>query len=107
MKLLKNDFCYFSYIEYEKKYFSPRRYVDNGSYVESNYSKVPLKGYGFLQKETNCFYKFIMTNEKGQNFYKGGKPFEYHKTLLKDNVNILKVARKDELTGKYRWIYGG
>lgn len=107
MKLLKNDFCYFSYIEYEKQDFSHRRYVeDRNNNVFKNYIPIPRKTYGFLEKETDCYYKFRITDYKGRNFYKGGKQFVCSKRYIKYNVDIKGIMRKNDTTGKYELVYG-
>lgn len=104
MKILKNDFCYFSYIEYDKKYFSPRRYVEDSYYnLEKNYIKQTRYAYGFLEKETECFYTFRIANEKGHLYRKGNDI--YVCKFKKDNVDILRLARKDDASGKYRWLW--
>lgn len=105
MKLLKNDFCEFTYIEYERVDFNPSRYVeDRYNNLFKNYvPKPPIKAYGFLEKETECFYTFRIANEKGHLYRKGNNI--YIRKFKKDNVTILRLARKDETSSKYRWLW--
>lgn len=107
MKLLKNDICHFSYIEYEKQYFSPRRYVaDSYDKLNKNYIAREKEAYGLLIKETDCFYTFYLTDKKGRYLhYNNGELCSLK--VKKENVSILGIARKYANSNEYQVIYGG